>query len=215
MEKNISEEELSLRKRARRRLLGVITLVIAAIIILPIIFDEEPKEAQREIIVLLPEENAADAPDPIIHLVDELTKPEITDDVFLIEQQLPSEQPAPIDILEDRVTVLTEQNYIPVPGNKPEQASNTTKLTTTAEPQPTTASNEFVVQLGAFSDHSKAQHQQQNLVTNGINAYTEILVTSNQKMMRVRVGPFSSRLAAEDELNKLKRLGLNGVVTAK
>ena len=215
MEKNISEEELLLRKRARRRLLGAITLVIAAIIILPMIFDDDPKQVQREIIVQLPEENVLDASDPIIHLVDELTNTEIKDDVVLIEQQLPSEQPTPVKVLEDPVTVLIKQAPIPVPGNKPAQVSNTTKLTTTAEPQSTTTSNEFVVQLGAFTDHSKAQHQQQHLVTNGINAYNEMLVTSNQKMMRVRVGPFSSRLAAEDELNKLKRLGLNGVVTAK
>ena len=55
MNKNISEEELLLRKRARRRLVGAVVLVLAAIIVLPAIFDE-PRTAneKQEIAINIP-----------------------------------------------------------------------------------------------------------------------------------------------------------------
>jgi len=72
---------------------------------------------------------------------------------------------------------------------------------------------EFVVQLGAFSDATKAKNQQRSLESNGIKkAYTEMIKTENIKVTRVRVGPFSTREAAEKEQKKLKELGVNGVV---
>lgn len=73
----------------------------------------------------------------------------------------------------------------------------------------------FIIQLGAFSDRLKAKQQQQNLVSHGINAYTEMRTIDNNEITRVRVGPFSTRLAAEQELNKLMKLGLSGVVTTQ
>lgn len=55
MTKNISEEELLLRKRARRRLVGAIVLVVFSVIVLPIIFDEpKPENEQHEIAVTIP-----------------------------------------------------------------------------------------------------------------------------------------------------------------
>jgi DedD protein len=56
MSKNISEEELLLRKRARRRLVGAIVLVIFSIIVLPMIFDEpKPDSEEHEIAINLPQ----------------------------------------------------------------------------------------------------------------------------------------------------------------
>ena len=58
MNKNISEEELLLRKRARRRLVGAIVLVLISIIVLPAIFDEpKPETEKHEIAINLPEAN--------------------------------------------------------------------------------------------------------------------------------------------------------------
>ena len=55
MTKNISEEELLLRKRARRRLVGAIVLVLISVVVLPIIFDEPKSENEKhEIAINLP-----------------------------------------------------------------------------------------------------------------------------------------------------------------
>lgn len=221
MTDNISEEELLLRKRARRRLVGAIALVIAAIIILPLIFDEEPEVSQQEIAIRLPSEAPMSEPAPSLQtyeeFVDDVTEEEI-DEMNAHEQAepLPFESAAPSQMEAYPVEKLEKQNAIPVPTAKPQQnfAAVDANPTRTDRAQPSSIKT-FVVQLGAFSDHSKAMQQQQNLVSRGINAYTETLMTNNKEMMRVRVGPFTTRSAAEQELIKLRKLGLDGVVTAK
>jgi DedD protein len=60
MAKAVSEEEIQLRKRARRRLVGAITLVIAAVVILPMVLDSKPKQRSQEIDIRIPSEEAAE-----------------------------------------------------------------------------------------------------------------------------------------------------------
>jgi DedD protein len=50
------------KKRARRRLLGAITLTIAAVVFLPMVFDSEPQTTSDEISVELPARNSTFAP---------------------------------------------------------------------------------------------------------------------------------------------------------
>ena len=215
MTQNISEEELLLRKRARRRLLGATTLVIAAVIILPMIFDEEPKLEQQEMeINFSPDEYATDFSPTLLDSDDLLVSDPYSE--IPIEEPLPVEETVAPLVDEGSEELLAEQNRIPIPGTKPSYI----KIVSDDNPITSHASAasgrlEFVVQLGAFSDHSKARQQQQNLVSNGVKAYTETLYVNNKEMMRVRVGPFSSRISAENELRKLNQFGLNGVVTAR
>lgn len=215
MTQNISEEELLLRKRARRRLLGATTLVIAAVIILPMIFDEEPRLEQQEVeINFSPDEYATDFSPTLLDSDDLLVADPYSE--VPEEENLSVDAVVPPSIDEDQEELIVEQNRIPIPGTKPSYI----KIVSDDNPITSHASAasgrlEFVVQLGAFSDHSKARQQQQNLVSNGVKAYTETLYVNNKEMMRVRVGPFSSRISAENELRKLNQFGLNGVVTAR
>lgn len=223
MADNISEEELLLRKRARRRLVGAIALVIAAIIILPMIFDEEPEMSQHEIAIRLPSEASMSEPAPSLQDHDELSADVQFEEIVEDEEMVGADEPfafepvAPSQLDVDPVEKLDQQNDIPVPAVKPQKRIAAIGAEPTHIDRAQVANvKEFVVQLGAFSDHSKARHQQQNLVSHGINAYTETLMTTNNKeMMRVRIGPFSTRSAAEQEVIKLRKLGLDGVVTAK
>ena len=219
MTENISEEELLLIKRARRRLVGAITLVIAAVIILPLIFDEEPEVKQEEIAILFPAEAPMDESAPQRQFNDELTSDSLDEEMQTGKDELeplPFKAVAPKEIVAEPVKKLEKQNNVPVPATKPQKKSIAIKEEQIQVKQsPSSEMQVFVVQLGAFSDHSKARNQQQNLVSHGIKAYTETSMTNEKEMMRVRVGPFSTRSAAEQELVKLRKLGLDGVVTAK
>jgi DedD protein len=53
-----SDEATELRRRARRRLVGAIALVVLAVIVLPIIFDKEPKPVNQDIVIQIPSQNA-------------------------------------------------------------------------------------------------------------------------------------------------------------
>ena len=249
MNKNISEEELLLRKRARRRLVGAIVLVLTAVIVLPAIFDEPKGEREKQ-------EIAINLPPGKITKIDPVVKEE------LINRELPSEEGASSELpskskmsspIGDEFTESSsEQKRIPIPGIKPRidrrlvatapEAKNTTAAkpagaahtaavappaaaaaAATASPAldiPVTApvadtSKSFIVQLGAFSDPAKAKQQQANLLSNGFKAYTETLKVDQNEVTRVRIGPFMTRSAAETELKKLKKIGLDGVVAPK
>ena len=54
MAKTVSDEEIQLRKRARRRLVGAIALVVAAIVVLPMLLDSKPEERSQEIDIQYP-----------------------------------------------------------------------------------------------------------------------------------------------------------------
>ncbi|TXI24921.1 MAG: SPOR domain-containing protein [Nitrosomonas sp.] len=216
MVRNISEEELLLRKRARRRLLGAITLVTLLVIFLPMLFDEESTQERQEIDIQIPSEDlvtenypwmmptdpSGDETDASADQPDEL--------LAMIPQGSPQ-------IAEEAQEESSNDQGTPIPLSKPQYHKPVVQLSKAPEtPQPKAAEGVFVIQLGAFSDPLKAKQQLQNLTASGINgAYVETIKVGHNEMVRVRVGPFSTRKAAEDEYEKLKRMGLSGVVTSR
>src|SRR5689334_14781739 len=55
MARTISDEELQLKRRARRRLIGAIVLVTAIIVVLPMVLDSEPRQTTgQEVSVQIP-----------------------------------------------------------------------------------------------------------------------------------------------------------------
>ena len=129
---------------------------------------------------------------------------------------------------EEMTETSSERKRVPIPHNKPKFNSRssvetkninatTTNTTESSNTAPVTADAEkgLVIQLGAFSDQLKAKQQLENLIANGFKAYTEVLKTGNNEVTRVRIGSFMTRDAAENEVKKLKKLGLDGVVTSR
>ncbi len=233
MTKNISEEELLLRKRARRRLVGAIVLVLISVIVLPIIFDEPKSEnEEHEIAINLPVPGK-NSKNSFVSKADPAGRESIIGVEALPELQ--SKPKATLQSTEEIIEVSGEQKRTPIPGIKPKinkhpiEVKSTTAINiaaaTVAATTPATATSAtttaadtmkgFVVQLGAFSDQLKAKQQQANLVSNGFKAYTETLKIDNNEVTRVRIGPFMTRSAAESELKKLKKIGLDGVVAPR
>src|SRR5918911_1417160 len=54
MARPISDEELELKKRARRRLIGAIVLATAVAVILPMVLDTEPKPVSSNVDIQIP-----------------------------------------------------------------------------------------------------------------------------------------------------------------
>jgi DedD protein len=70
----------------------------------------------------------------------------------------------------------------------------------------------FVVQVGAFADADAARETRQKAEKLGLKTYTQVAQTSGGSRIRVRVGPFASRVDAEAALAKAKAAGLAAVV---
>ena len=161
---NINEEEITLRKRARRRLVGAVLLVIVSVVFLPMILDEEPQQEQQEIDIQIPSEE----------LTTEIY-PWMTPENAIVEDKaentLESDKPLPFfsdtDPFESNESSQSNDRAasgIPLPGKKPAFVKSIALPTQEKIPvsdRPKMQEGLFVIQLGAFSDVSKAQQQQQ------------------------------------------------------
>ncbi len=74
---------------------------------------------------------------------------------------------------------------------------------------------QYVILIGAFSNPANVKQLQTKIGELGVKVYTEPLDSPGGKKTRVRAGPFANRDAAEKALDKLKRIGVNGVVASK
>ena len=85
-----------------------------------------------------------------------------------------------------------------------------------AEAKPSAAKGgEFLILIGAFSNEENVKNLKSKLGEQGIKTFSEPLDTPQGKKTRVRAGPFPSREAADKALEKMKRIGVSGVVAAK
>lgn len=85
---------------------------------------------------------------------------------------------------------------------------------TSAEAEkPAKSSEHYVILIGTFSNTDNVKQLQEKLVGQGIRVFTEPIESG--KKTRVRAGPFASRDAAEKAAQKMKQIGVNGVITGK
>ena len=201
MAKAISDDELQLKKRARRRLVGALALVLLIVVFLPMILDSEPKPLNQDIAITIPPipkpESNQQYPAPAIPATPAPSSPPR---VAGLPVRAPAVQPDPAPDL---------PNYVPA---KPE-AKPMPKLVQKHEVKPAAASHAaaeeiFVVQLGAFSNATNAKALQKKLQDNKFKAYTELVKNAGGDRTRVRVGPYLTREAAEKARDRLKAMRL-------
>ena len=239
MARTISDEELQLKRRARRRLIGAIVLVTAIVVVLPMVLDSEPRQASQEVSVqipspdsgvfaskVVPEPGASDAKAAQKAPPD---KPEV--------RPVPVEEPKPVAVAPEPPAPAKEApkeapkvapKETPKPAPKPEAKTEPSRPAAAvpaaepakpaakkAKPAPKPASGQFVVQVIALADAEKAKQIQGQIAAAGIKSYTEVVKTSKGNVTRVRAGPFGSRGAAEKARDQLKALGMNGNITTR
>ena len=74
------------------------------------------------------------------------------------------------------------------------------------------SSERFIVQVGAFADVAKAREARLKLEGAGLKTYTQMAQTAGGQRIRVRVGPFATRAAADKAASKIKTLGLSAAI---
>ena len=216
-----NEQDLLLRKRARRRLVGSVVLVIIAIIVFPMILERAPKQEGKEIEIIIPSENLPDESSAVVAPEDSVPDTESASINATTGSGTESNTSKEVITEAEQITEKKSDLLIKPVQKKKEQAGRAAGSKGGSEnnykdKKPIVTIEKFVVQLGAFSDSTKAKHQQRSLTSNGIKkAYTETIKNKNTEVTRVRIGPFSTREAAEKEQKKLRKLGIKGVVMSK
>jgi len=201
MAKAISDEELQLKKRARRRLVGAIALVLLVVVFLPMFLDGEPKPLNQDISITIPPVPNSDAPAPA---------PSSPATIPGMPTVLPP-PPEPASAAKPAQGPAVPEPKAELPAAEPPKAEPEPKPApkSTAKPEhkPVTASGSgdgYVVQLGAFSNSANAKALQKKLQENKFKAYTELVKSAGGDRTRVRVGPYASREAADKAREQLK-----------
>ena len=195
MARTISDEQLQLKKRARRRLIGAIAVVTLMVVLLPLLLDIEPKPVSQDINVQIPTQNGGNFASRVIPVPEKTGTAEAAVKQQQTETAVPL-PPVPKSIVE-KETAKTEQGK----NEKSSKAEN--------------KSGAYVVQLAAFVHKENARQLQKKLSASGIRSYTEVMKSAHGEKIRVRAGPYDSRDEAEKALDQIKALGLNGVVSSK
>jgi DedD protein len=232
MANNISPtiEELQLRKRARRRLIGAITLVALMVAILPMVLDNDPKPIGPDVEINIPSSKSsetfksAESPAPPVTPPEKLPekplepKP-VSSSVAVVAKVEPKPEPVMKSVaasknVAEKTTEKQEKapQSAPKPVEKPAPSKPPVEKPA-AEPQ---KNGSHIVLLGAFLGESNAKQRQAKLKELGVKFYVETIKSPAGDKIAVRAGPYASREEAERALDKLKSAGIqDGMVAEK
>lgn len=235
------DAQLQLKKRARRRLVGAVAFAGLAAIILPMVMDEEPKQQVQDVQIRIPgQDQAPFAPNlkpaaaekkdeavpaqsapvaPVAPSSAPLPKP-----VEKAVEKSPENPPEKIPEKSAPATKPPEKEHAkpvekaaekPVSGNDAQRAAAILGGKSVDTPAPANGNGQFVILIGAFANPANVKQLQTKIGELGIRVFTEPLDTPGGRKTRVRAGPFPSQAAAQKALEKIKRIGVNGVVAGK
>lgn len=234
-----NDAQLQLKKRARRRLVGAVAFVSVVAVVLPTVMDHEPRQAVQDVEIRIPGQD--EKPFAPKFAVSPVEKPaEKPAEAAVAKPPVEAPEAKPVAVPTARVAEPAKDKPAEKPVVKPEKtpekpaakpADKVAEKPATkdgdakraaailagqaAEAKPAAKSGEFLVLIGAFSNEANVKNLKAKLNEQGIKTFSEPLDTPQGKKTRVRAGPFASREAADKALEKMQRIGVSGVVSAK
>lgn len=235
MARPISDEELQLKKRARRRLVGAIAVVTVVAVGLPMVLDHDPKPVSQEIKIQIPSPDSGEFKSKVVPVQPDAkpaAKPPLKSEAPpppTLEKPAPeavkppvaevAPKPAPAEPKKEAPKPVAKDPPKPAPKEPPKPAPRETPKPAAAEPAKPApaapASEAFSVQVAALADADKVKQLQDAITKAGLKSYTEVVAIAKGNVTRVRVGPYPSRDAAEKAREQLKGIGLDGKVVPK
>ncbi|RBA24082.1 SPOR domain-containing protein [Herminiimonas fonticola] len=221
------------KKRARRRLIGAIALVLAAVIGLPMILDSEPKPLADDINIQIPSKDTvapiAQSKAPTTQKSSQPTAESLSPDEEVIEapasqvaaktEVKPEAKPEVKAVEPDKKPVAkveTPEHKVATPptiaktDHSDEAARARAILDGKANTAAPKASGKIVLQVAALASQDKVNELQKKLQGAGLKSFTQKVATESGERIRVRVGPFANEAEAEKARAKLTKLGLTG-----
>lgn len=225
-----------LRGRARRRLIGALALVVAAVIVVPeLITSDSDQPVETPIVVPavppIPEPSVAvndplSASQPTVDnefIVDTPALPlpdSVASDDTLAQAPGDTDQPASPSEPEAKPDPTPKPQPETKPASPAETKSPVADRTDDgsvaiallegrqpASPPAAATRGNFVVQIAAYSSRQDAEARRNSLVSAGVtNAYVESANPDGKATYRLRVGPFSTREAAQAAQTRLRSL---------
>lgn len=219
MAKQLTDEELNLRRKLRRRLIGASALILTLVVVLPMLLDSEPKISGQNIELRIP------APDKVGEFVPGVASVELGDlpasavtaGSAVASAAVVAAQPSSAVLASPVLAApsaslpitrkIADQAVAPQPEVKKPEVKPVSK---SAAPAVEKSASSFVAQVGAYSNADTAQQQYAQLKDWHFKAYTEKVGDKT----RVRVGPYHTREQAEQVRALLEKHGLHPVVSS-
>lgn len=187
----------------KQRLVGATILVVLAVIFLPFVLDGSGMVKPTEpLSINLPDSSSENT-------VTITLKPKNKALASSSKPQLASKPVVEVKAVEpvSEKKAVSETDTSPTPRIEPKLTPKPTPSKVNSS-QPTAAititSGQWIVQLGSFSQRGNAQALRDQLINKGYQSFVEASGQGSRKVFRVRVGPITSREAAETIRKKLK-----------
>ena len=191
-----------LKRRARRRLVGAIALVVLIVVVLPVILDQQPRPVPQALTVQIPAPDGGPFKTRVPPLQSSPATPQKSEATQAAkEASNRGTQAEPEPALRSRAPKKESARTVDKERAK-------TQVAEARRAQGLLNDEGFVVPLGAFTNPDNAKQVQDRAASAGIKSYTESVKGQQGEQTRVRAGPFASRDAAEKARDRLKSLGL-------
>jgi DedD protein len=208
----------AMRTRARHRLIGASVLVLLGVIGFPLLFDSQPRPISVDIPIEIPDKNtikplvSSPPSTPASQVIVETeagTKP-----VESASVPAPEPKAAPVAVVAKPAEKPADKPAPKVapPANDGAKAQALLEGKAVEQPASAPAASRFVVQIGAYSDATKAHEARVKLESAGLKTYTQVVQPKEGKRIRVRVGPFESKAAADKVAEKIRKLDLPAAI---
>lgn len=232
----LTDKEDQFKRRARRRLVGAVALVLLMVTVLPMVLDDRSgqKSPQPEIAISIPSQEGTDFTSKIVPVTPPSAVPAPAPISIASPLEKPSEAPAaakpvtpvaepgpvetkPVAVAEPVETVLAASAAEPAKDATPAKPEATKPLSQENKTKPAAApvsvkKGSISVQIGVFSDAAKVKQMRARIAEKGIQCYTENMSTPKGTKYRVRCGPYADKPAAQQALDTLKTAGHNGIL---
>ena len=236
-----NDQELTLKERARRRLVGAIALVLLMIIVLPMILkDRSVSTPTEEVTITLSSQNAPSGAEPAASDFDSNIVPTdnnpaevaplntesvVDSSVSQAEQAPPQIQEVPeIEAADSEASATPKDEQKVAPKAAPKVAPKAAPKVALAQPKTeapqaidkkSTNSPKFYVQIGVFSDEANVKKLQAKLSDIGYASQTEKIDTAKGQKIRLRTNLLGERNEAAIALQNIKDAGLTGMVVSQ
>jgi DedD protein len=227
----LTDQEKQFRKRARRRLIGAVALVLLMVTVLPMLLDDRSDQAPHpDVAISIPSQDDGNFASKIVPAPAANVAPATPDTtgqpaVPAVATVAPPPPVAAPAAAEPAPAAAAEPKPEPKPAPEPVKpvAKQQPKAESSpaAKPKPapvaaekagTSKAEGVSIQVGVFSDSDKVTQIKSKLSGLGIKCGTEPLNTKTGVKVRMRCGPYADKAEAEKAQESLKSAGFNNTI---
>lgn len=214
----LTDQEKDFRRRARRRLIGAVALVLLMVTVLPMLLDDRSNQTMptTDVAISIPSQDDGSFTSKIVP-VPPATSVATVPVAPVVEPApaAPVEPPAPPANTNDKSTAKA-------PVKAPEKTALQLDPPLAAAKEPTDTPDKpadnaakkgmVSVQIGVFSDPAKVKQVQAKIAALGLKTGVETLSTPTGPKLRMRSGPYATKTEAEQALETLKGAGFSPIL---